>query len=196
MLDKLTPQDLVEALGALGFYRFVKPHRIERLKARFLKLPSLWTLTHWTKRDYPADEERLAEGGVGAFLQELAPIFKACGVKLRQTKEKCGVDGYSIVINNLVYELYSAEDVRAANEDKSLAMWEKTTQRSFALINRLLREQGSDERIYSYAGWNDHWAFILTEAMYTTLKDSALKHDVEQLILYNLAEIIDTTALL
>ena len=185
MSDKLTPQDLVEELDALGFYRFVKPHRIERLKAQFLKSPSLWTLTHWTKRNYPADEERLAEGGVGTFLEELASILKACGVRLRQIEEKCDVDGYSIAINNQVYELYSAEDVRAANEDKSLAMWEKTTQRSFALINRLLREQGSDERIYSYAGWNDHWAFVLTEAMYATLKDSDLKHDVAQLILYD-----------
>ncbi len=185
--DRTPLQGLVEQLDMLGFYRFVKSHRIKRLKALFLEKPSLWTLTRWTKRDYPADEERLAEGGVGALLEDLAPILEACGVKLGQIEEQCGRDGYSIAINHVVHELYNAEDVRAANEDQSIVMWEKTTQRSFALINQLLRDQGCDERIYSFAGWNDHWAFILTEAMYATLIDSDLKRDVEQLVLYDIS---------
>jgi hypothetical protein len=61
---------LIEHLDTLGFFRFVQPDRLEGLKARFLKKPNLWVWTTQVKRDFPADEESLVEGGVGTFLKK------------------------------------------------------------------------------------------------------------------------------
>jgi len=47
----------------------------------------------------------------------------------------------------IILPLHAA--LRAANEKGSTAIWEITTHRSFALINQLFQEAGSDERIFS-----------------------------------------------
>lgn len=168
---------LIEQLDTLGFFRFVRPGQVAGLKARFLKKPNLWVWTARVKRDFPADEERLVEGGVGTFLKTLNPVFKAAGVRLHKIEEQCGAEGYWIKVNGIRYELYSKELLQAANEQRSTALWETTTHRSFALINQLFQEAGSEERIFSLGGWNDHWAFVWTEAIHTLLRESSIWDD-------------------
>jgi len=55
-------QALADQLADLGFYRYANPRRIIHLKAQFAHNPTLWKPS--VRRDYPADEERLAEGTV------------------------------------------------------------------------------------------------------------------------------------
>jgi hypothetical protein len=182
---------LLEQLEALGYFRFVKPERVQRIKARFLKKPNFWRWLHDVKRDYPADAEALAEGDVKEFFKDIRAVLKASGVPFPKIKE-IGKDGYFISINDTWYELYSEADLKLWHS------WDVTTRRSFALINKLFRDSGSNERIYSVRGGNDHWAYILTEAQFTAFANSALpgKEGIHTFTLYDVHELprrTDTT---
>lgn len=176
---------LLEQLDSLGFFRFVQPSQVDAVKRRLVKNPYLFVWTQQVKRDYPADGKWLLKGGVGKFLRELKPAFKATGVDLHPIEEQCGKEGYWIKVHGIKYVLYSAEELQAASESQSSVIWDNTIQRSFALINHWLQKAGSDERIFSLGGANDHWAYIWTEAIHTLLRKSILwEPTLNSLILY------------
>ena len=53
-------------------------------------------------------------------------------------------------------------------------MWELTTTRTFALVDSLLREAGSEERVFHLYGGQDKRASLLTHEMYESRRLSAL----------------------
>src|SRR6266496_3707888 len=133
---------LADQLADLGFYRYANPRRITHLKAQFAQNPTLWKPS--VRRDYPADEERLAECGVKTFLHDIRLVLRTNGIHLRRVSEVCGRAGYSIRIENVNYTLYSADDLAYTERTNSTRIWDLTTQRTFALINQLLITHGAD----------------------------------------------------
>ncbi len=167
-------RELGEQLVHLGFYRYTQPRHVPRLRAIFEKTGSL--TDERTHRDYPADAESLAECGVGEFLREIAPILKAQSIDLDQVEEVCSPESYSITVNGTAFVLYSAAEMAAdiASKGMTTNIWELAARRTCALLNTLLVEHGSDERVYSLYGGNDHWVFFLTEALYQVLCASGI----------------------
>ena len=64
--------------------------------------------------------------------------------------------------------------------DNDLNPWELATSRTFAIVNLLLREAGSNERIYSLYGGNDLFALFLTENMYDIINKSKFIKETEK----------------
>jgi hypothetical protein len=179
--DSMEFLPLIEQLEALGFFRFVKPERLPRLKATFLKKPNFWVWISMVKRSYPADSESLAEGGVERFFRRLRPRLKQCGVPFPKLQEGDS-PGYSLALNSIWYDLFSEADLEIWHS------WDITTRRSFALINKLFRDHGTDERIYSF--YDVGWGYILTEAQFAAFANSTLpdKEDILDFRLYHMDE--------
>ncbi len=53
-------------------------------------------------------------------------------------------------------------------------IWELTTNRTFALVNTLLQEAGSKERVFRLYSGHDTRAIFLTHEMYEALRPSAV----------------------
>lgn len=157
-------RDLVTKLEALGFYKYTAPERIEELKREAIAGGYLfgWDVT---KRDYHADAEDLAEGGIAKFIERIRPFLESQGVRIRSVKEEDLDRAYYVTINNVRYVMYSEDEI-----DENI--WDSTTRRCFAAINRLLEEAGSDERLHWLYGGNDNRAIFLTQAMYEAIRDS------------------------
>lgn len=172
---------LIEQLETLGYFRFVKPESLPRLKATFLKKPNFWVWISMVKRSYPADSESLAEGGVERFFRKIRPILKASDVPFPKIQE-LSINGYSIALNGTRYDLCSETDLKIWHS------WDVISRRTFALINKLFRDSSSNERIYSEG--QIEWAYILTEAQVAAFANSTLpdKEDVRALTLYDMDE--------
>ncbi|MDP9309319.1 MAG: hypothetical protein M3R24_00230 [Chloroflexota bacterium] len=182
-------RELGEQLEHLGFYRYTQPRHIPRLKAIFAKTGSL--LDERTHRDYVADAERLAECGVAEFLGDVAPFLKAQSIELEHVEEACTPQSYRITVNGTQYVLYSATELNAhiASNGMTTNIWELAARRTCALLNKLLIEQGADERAFSLYGGNDHWVLFLTEALYEILCQSGVVEEVQHLHFYGPSEL-------
>lgn len=56
-----------------------------------------------------------------------------------------------------------------AEIDNPLNLLELAAKRALSVVNMLLEESGSNERLYSLNGGNDHFALFLTEDIYKTI---------------------------
>jgi hypothetical protein len=83
--------------------------------------------------------------------------------KLIDDLDKLGFYRYSFA-----YELYSEEERRSGD------IWDLTSRRVFAIINRLLAQAGSDERIYQVYKWNDCTGVVLTKETYERILSAGL----------------------
>lgn len=168
--DRLPPNHLsrlLETWESLGFYQYVAPEQIDELKQEALATGYIFG---WegTARDFDADAENLAEGGVQEFLTKIAPFLTTQGVQIDSIDEHFTDTGYRITIKGREYELYSEAERASAN------IWELTTTRAFGIVNTLLREAGSRERVFILYGGNDLHAVFLTDEMYEVLRRAAV----------------------
>lgn len=123
-----------------------------------------------------ADAESLGQCGISSFLryednetkrmlnkQSVEGFLESQNVIINISDENAETDGYHITINGCNYEIYSEEEL---NED----WWKLSSVRCFSIINKLLREAGSRERIYALNEGNDQMTIFLTEDMYNMIK--------------------------
>lgn len=175
---------LVDQIEILGYFRYVKPERIPRLKSLFVKKPNLWSVN--VKRYFFADEAVIAPCGAGYgaadLLKNISPILKKVGIRFKQLDEQCSDEGHYMALNGQRYLLVSREELEAADSKYIVAGYK--TPRTFALINKLFQDVNSDERIYSIYGANDHRAFILPEAVYNLFLEHKIE-DAYNLKMYN-----------
>jgi len=92
---------------------------------------------------------------------------------------KCRV-ARKISINGKEYILCSGEEF-----NQPLFYVQHTITRNlFAVINGLFKEAGSDERIFSLYGGNDHVSIFLTHELFNLLAESDFAESVKDLRLY------------
>lgn len=173
-------EQFANELQALGYFRYIREERIQRIPKMLEQLkkePSIYTIG--VNRDFTASEKRLTKCGIKTFLKDVHPILKANGVDItqRQIVEDCTREGYSIHIKDKTYRIYSAEELLRND------IWWTTGKRTFAMINDLLKNAGSEERIYSNYGGEDNWAWFFTEKLYRLLADADFFHG-DSLTLY------------
>lgn len=113
----------------------------------------------WVNRWFMADGEELLEYGVVDYLTELFPALELMGVKSFNIKNIETNRFYAISVNETKYEILSEEDYRSNNWD-----WGKASFVTMHIINKLLEESGSKERVYvtQQFGGNDMYFVILT----------------------------------
>jgi hypothetical protein len=161
-----TNRQFAKRLDELGFFKYMDPGEASKLKLEIAK-------TGWdgifdeTGRLFLADAESLAEWGVGSYLEELRPFLEEQGVKLESIKERYEKNQYRIIVNGKEYLIYSSEEIEMDMSGKQLGLtWGLATARCYVIINELLIEAGSDERIYAVNGGHDLFGFFLTEEQY------------------------------
>jgi hypothetical protein len=119
---------------------------------------------------FHADAEELAEGGIGEFLREIERFLAHQGVELEQLEDWADENGYVLSLNGNNHTIYDTEDLRR-DEQRVVSIWGLATARAFALINALLTDAGSAERLYAVNGGNDLFGFFLSPQLRAAICD-------------------------
>jgi hypothetical protein len=175
----LSPEQLVERLAAMGYFKFVteqeggdgRYHLLSSLKQGYLGGDWDKACVTKDKRGYPADSEELAEGCIGEFILLMQDALAHEGVYLTSVEDDFRDDGYNVRINGRVYPVSGAE---AAN---GLDSWAVATRRFMEIVNGILEAAGSKERLYGTYGGNGGRVVLLTEEMFDRLRFSRLITD-------------------
>ena len=158
-------QQLLNKLESLGFYKYTEPRLVKKAKAESLESGYLYV--EGTNRDFMADSEDLAEGGVKEFLESIRPFLERQGVSIEEVEEDFSVSGvYSVSVNGEEFTMYTEEELETEE------IWELTTRRALSIVNTLLKRAGSNERLYFLYGGNDTRAVFLTPEMYEAISRS------------------------
>ena len=158
----------VDRLEELGFFQYIAGDQLQTAKEGFVGVG--WSGVYGESgRLFPADAEDLAEGGVGDFLREIEPFLRQQGVTLSQVEDRFGEDSYGVVVNGKTYLIYDAQELQRTQQELGLS-WGLSTMRSFALVNGLLADAGSGERLYAVNGGNDLFGFFLTPELHDVIR--------------------------
>ncbi len=157
---------LVDQLAAFGYYQQVAPDAFPAFQQQLINSGYVFGGEE-TGRDYHADAEDLTEGGVQEFLETIAPFLRSAGVQI-ESIEQVFEDGepYTVLVNGKGYTMYTSEELA------SLGIWHLTAERALCMINTLLEEAGSNERICRLYDGNDTRAIFLTPPMYEAIVSS------------------------
>jgi hypothetical protein len=140
-------EGLAARLDDLGLFDRMQPDEAAGAKEAVGRkgIDALWRLE--LRRDvFAGDSEDLAEGGVGAFLEELRPYLVERGVALGEIEDRFSDDGerYDVRVADDVHTIY---DTTAG--DRVENAWGLAWVRAFGIVNGLLAAAGSRERAYT-----------------------------------------------
>ncbi len=160
---------LIGQLERLGYYKFMKPSDIDEVKSNSIAANYIYGWEE-TGRDFSADQEELAEGYVGEFIESLHVFLRHEKVMIEHVDDLFADDnkGYQIIIDGRSYTIYSDEESNASN------VWELSAIRTCSIVNELLCDAGSKERLYLLFGGNDGRVVFLTDAMYELIMKQEL----------------------
>ncbi|MCU0492885.1 MAG: hypothetical protein MUD01_14940 [Chloroflexaceae bacterium] len=167
-------QAFLDRLEAHGYYRYAALAFIPQLKQE-ARLSG--RLLGWqdTGRVYHADSEDLAEGCAWEFLERLCPFLYRLGVPKFVISQVFDNDvDYTVTVNDQTYTILTvAEETHLELNQR----WRLGTERTFTIVNDLLEQAGSDERVYQLFDGNDTHAIFLTPQLYYLIKESHLLPD-------------------
>lgn len=156
----LTDQEMT-ALAEHGFFAHVPPEELAQVSNAVAR-------TRWpfwvdgARRLMHCDAEQLSKGGVAQFLDELRPVLALRGVDLGAIENRWLVD-YRVACGGREQLIWSAaEAARERDHEQPGLVWGLTTARAFAMVNRLLRDSGSPERLYAVGTGTNLLAYLLT----------------------------------
>jgi hypothetical protein len=157
--------ELAERLDELGLFDLMDAGPAARAKEALARkgIEALWKLE--LGRDaFAGDSEDLAEGGVGAFLEELRPYLVQRGVTLGEIEDGFDDDGrrYEVRVGDDVHTIFDA----TAGDPVEHA-WGLAWVRAFRLVNGLLAAAGSPERAYTMPEEN---VWFLTPEQFEALR--------------------------
>jgi hypothetical protein len=149
-----------DRLEHLGFFKYLCDTERDAAKGEFRTAG--WAAVYGeTGRMFPADAESLAEGGIDEFLREIEPFLGRQGVTINQLEEHIDENGYTVSLNEVEHVIYNVEELKRDRE-RLVSIWGLATARGFALVNKLLADSGSDERLYAVNGGNDLFGIFLS----------------------------------
>jgi hypothetical protein len=157
---KKSPDPVIEALigelEAANYFMYSDPQLVPGLKDEMRSRSDPFPFD--LGRQFFADAEDLAEGGVAEFLNEIAPFLRRQGVQFSEVCDEMdeGGEGYWVRVNGQRHRM-------ATGEELDLPPWEIVTANCFSLVDKLLSEAGSEERVNClYFGGNEQIAVFLT----------------------------------
>jgi hypothetical protein len=163
----MTLAELVNSLELAGFYDYALPEHVEGIKNRTLQTGFIYSFSDGTNRCYNADAESLAECGVELFLERVDSFLRQQGVFIQSVETNCHFPKeYEIKVNGIAYQMFSAQEAETLN------LWSLVTKRAFRLVNDLLEQASSPERLFQLYADNDTGGLFLTEKLYDILSAS------------------------
>jgi hypothetical protein len=164
--------EFLSGIERYGYLEYVPEKEMDRVKTQMVT--QSWPfINDYSGRQYYADAEKLAEKGVAAFLEKIRPFLERQGVQLKSIEEYFDEE-YRITVNGKEITIWSRkeEDEDSRREETPGLTWGLSTVRTFSLVNELLEEAGSEERLYAVGGGNDLDAFFLTPELADFMCDS------------------------
>ena len=173
--DRADAEAIVDRLVDMGFLKFVPDDQKAEVRQQLVKTAVEGYLdTEWDEdcvaadlRGYPADNENLAEGDVGVTILLMKPVLEQEGVKLDSVEDEFGGsdaesedEGYQVIINGEPHVIYDSEAVASTD------IWSLALKRLLEIVNGLLEDAGSGERLYGMYGGNDGRVILLTPEMH------------------------------
>ena len=109
------------------------------------------------QRSYPADGKELAHGGVGQCVLRMKPMLAREGVRLDEIEDNWHAEKYHVLINRESYLIY---DGRTADAVRT------SLKRLLEVVNGLLEETASKERLFAVYRGTEGRVVLLTEEMH------------------------------
>ncbi|WP_020616413.1 hypothetical protein [Paenibacillus daejeonensis] len=162
---------LINDLERLGYYKYTADEKINVLKKECLEGGYAFGWEE-TCRDFHADAEDLAEGGISLFLTEIEPFLSKQGIRLADIKESFDERGSTIEINGKRSVIYDQQELKHKD------IWSLATSRTIEIINELLAS--TNERAYILYGGNDQRVIFLTSAMFELIQVTTLIEEIEK----------------
>ncbi len=113
-------------------------------------------------RGFWADAENVMEGDVERLLEEMEPSLIRCGVEPLEVKSREVPGEYVVEVQGVRHLIVRRDESRD---------WSIASKRFFVLVNGLLNDAGSEERLFAVSGGNDQEAFLLSPEHYAILVD-------------------------
>jgi hypothetical protein len=156
-------EGLTTALAAAGLWAGLPSRDGARLRGAVAAGAS--PVTGLAERGWQADGEDLAEGDVEDLLRSMTDALQRRGVSLAvesvRSPRDDGSTGYTVRINGELLDLFDY-DPAEPRMPRSADPWMDCTVKPLGLVNRLLDEAGSPDRVaVFYAGGNDGLAVLL-----------------------------------
>jgi len=174
----------VSGLEALGLFKYTNPDNLDEVREAIVRRRSLFEANGYSElmgRVFAGDAERLAEGGVLAFLFEIAPFLHSQGMSGMVYLDQEYHPDYHVYVVKVNLDEYV---MLAEEELGQVISWSAIPARTFAMINKLLEGAGSKERVYSTRGSiaESSLAILLTPELYDAIRSSELLSDDENLL--------------
>jgi len=168
--DVFKYDELKSTLECLGYMDYVsKEILVSAKKAMF---PHHWPF--WDDRSGRRvyfDEEVLIKKGGGKFISNLSHFLKLLGVEINSIEEHLD-DDYRLIVNGKEILVWSKEEQEAEKAGEPVEVWGVTMVRIFGLINEMLEQVGSEERLYAVSGFDGLAAYFLTAQMADFMHES------------------------
>jgi len=145
-------------LGSLGFFKYKDPHPLTfHTWENFRKLGFCAAFGRY----YSMDHQFWPENCVSVLLNDVKPFFEKANIPIPQVEDATSEEGYTVLIDGVEYLVASKVEVQSENLQPLL--WERT----FSILNQILKESGSPERAYYYADvyMGGHAAVFMTPSM-------------------------------
>jgi len=167
---------IVDQLIELGFLRFTPNSKKEAVRQQLVEsvrnnyLDSDWDddCVSADKRSYSADAEDLAEGDIGNCLRQMCQVLSQEGVVLESVEDSFTEEHkrYEVIVNGVSHLIYDL------NETSVEEIWLLSFRRLVEIVNGLLIEAGSSERLFGLYGGNDARVILLTESMHDLIREN------------------------
>jgi hypothetical protein len=121
---------------------------------------------HWPdRRRYNADNEDLMDGMIGSHITDLQTTLSLEGVIATQIKDEVDEQGYIVRVNGRPHIIYQWGDKHG-----EVNTWGLAHRGFMEIVNTLLDEVGSPERLYGISSGNDGGVLLLTNEMFDYLQ--------------------------
>jgi hypothetical protein len=181
-MERMEPEAIMQLraqLEPLGLYKYASDEDI-RWSIEDSMQTGRW-YSEGTERMTWGDAEAIAERGACNFLTRISPMLERYGVpplECEQDEPPTEPKEYRITLNGREWLIFPEGDPDWE------PLWASAPARTFAIVERLLREAGSDVHIYTPRGEiaQESSAIFLTEEMYNVVNNSPLVPDEQKLL--------------
>jgi hypothetical protein len=160
---------LVAALAKYGFFEGVKRQTAVRMMEEIQERgwPAIFEESH---RVFWVDPARLAEAGVGEFLERIRPFLHSQTLRPGEIVDDYGPERYSVEFAASAYRIYDRVEA-AQSENPAAELARIAFARTVSLINDQLSRVRSAERLFALADDSGVRVIFLTPEMHELIVD-------------------------
>jgi hypothetical protein len=178
----MTAETAVASLIETGYLKYVPAAQIGTIRGQLVEaIRHGFCMSDWgddhskDRRTYFADSESLMEGGIGEVILKMRSVLETEGVRVDSVGDDLDGEVYVVNVNGRKYPIYDEVSYRSG------LLRGLSTKGLLDIVNGLLGDAGSDERLYWIGGGDEGRVILLTEAMYELLASPGLGMDEREM---------------